>query len=157
MKKIILDPLDPKSIESAIKQLEEHITQRKQLMDVYIRRLAEVGAEAARRTYGSSVTVDAHKIDKGWEIRADGERVVFLEFGAGAWTKSHELAGPLPITIEPGSWSMTEGKRTWQNVIDGKVSPENYRYNLTPHPGMWEAYKAIEAAQERIAEEVFGK
>jgi hypothetical protein len=93
--------------------------------------------------------------DNGSAILAEGSQVIFLEFGAGIYTKNHDLSGPLGIDVSPGSYSLTEGAGTYQDVLDGKVKPEEYRYNRSPRAGMWEAYKAIVEAQDRVAHEVF--
>ena len=168
MRKITLNPLDTASIEAAIEELKKHEEERKANIKKYIRRLAEIGAEAAQRAYyGGSINpnkmpsneeglrVSVEERDNGCAIVAQGSQVIFLEFGAGAWTESHELSGPLEIEIAPGSYSDTEGAGTWSDWIEAGNDPEDYRYNRTPRMGMWEAYKAILAAQDKVAKEVF--
>lgn len=166
MKTIEVDLFDSDSIDKAIIALNKAAKERERLIEQYVMELAQCGEVAAQKTYGSSVQVRAHKDDDGvWEIRANGEQVVFLEFGAGVKTKDHALSGPLPIDIEPGSWSEgPEGKHTWSKWLaenGGRYndSPgyKEYRYNRVPRPGMLEAYKAIVANQERIAKKVFGE
>jgi len=162
MKTIEIDPFDSESIEKAIKELNKFAKKRERDIETYVQKLAQCGAEAARKTYGSLVEVTAHKdSDKVWEIRADGEQVVFLEFGTGTKTQNHQLSSPLPISIEPGSWSESpEGMHTWSKWLRSQNwagAYKEYPYNTTPRPGLWEAYKAIVANQDRIAHEVFGK
>ena len=171
MKTIEIDPLDSESIDKAIKELNKFAKKREQRIEEYVMRLAQEGQNAARRTYGSLVNVTAHKdSDKVWEIRADGEQVVFLEFGTGVKVQDHpELSNTLSIEIMPGSWSESpEGKHTWSTWLEGGYVGkgktrwiqrrfDEYPYNTEPRPGMWEAYKAIVAAQDRIAHEVFDK
>jgi hypothetical protein len=102
--------------------------------------------------------------DNGSAILAEGSQVIFLEFGAGVETKSHELAEPLGIEIMPGAWSEgPEGKHTWSTWLAGGTVRgqwvqrrfDEYPYNRTPRAGMWDAYKAIVEAQDRVAHEVF--
>lgn len=158
MKTIEVDPFDIRSVKQAIAQLKRHETWRKQKITEYIKRLCEVGAQAARETYRTEkVSVSVTPDGKG--IIAQGGQVMFIEFGAGLPTTDHEeLSSTLSISIEPGSWSMSpDGTKTWKDVLDGKVSPENYKYNRTPRPGMWAAYRTILAEQARIANEVFNR
>ncbi len=163
MKTIELDPLDVKSINRAIKELEAHEVWRKQKITEYIGRLCELGRDVAQQTYGGLVEVTVTPDGRG--IIAMGDQVVFLEFGTGTQTTDHpELSGTLSIEIMPGSWSESpEGKHTWSTWLAGgnfkgrwlQRRFGEYPYNTTPKPGLWEAYKAIQANQERIAKEVF--
>lgn len=164
MKTIEFDPFDVQSINKAIAEIKKHETWRKQKITEYIRKLCELGAAAAQQTYGGSVQVSVTPDGKG--IIAEGDQVVFLEFGTGVKTTDHELSKPLSIEIMPGSWSEgPEGKHTWSTWLNGGYYKgrwlqrrfEEYPYNTEPRPGLYEAYKAIVANQERIVQEVFGK
>lgn len=156
MKTIEVDPFDIKSVNAAIKALEAYEVERKRKITMYMQRLCEVGAAAAQKAYGSLVTVTVTPDGRG--MIAHGDQVIFLEFGSGVLTKDHELSGPLPIEIMPGSWSEgPEGKHTWSQWLESGRRFTDYPYNTNPRAGMWEAYKAIVAAQERIANEVFSK
>lgn len=169
MKKVVLNAADPASIIAAVAEIKKHLADRERKMKVYVHRLAEIGAEAARRAYyGGSINpnhmpsneeglrVSVQDLPNGSAIIAQGSQVMFLEFGAGIKTRNHELSGPLGISISPGSYSETEGAGTWSDWIENGGDPEEYRYNRIPRAGMWEAYKAIQAAQQKVAEEVFG-
>lgn len=164
MKTIELDPFDIQSINKAIQALEDHEKWRKQKITEYIHKLCLVGAAAAKQAYGS--LVDVHVTPDGKGVIAEGDQVIFLEFGTGVKVQDHELSSPLPIEIIPGSWSESpEGKHTWSKWLQGgdvhgkwiQRRFDEYPYNTEPRAGMWEAYKAIVAAQDKIAEEVFGK
>ena len=163
MKTIEFDPFDVQSINRAIEALEKHEVWRKQKVTEYVKRLTKVGVETAQTTYGGQVSVNMIPSMDG--IRAQGDQVVFLEFGTGVKVQDHpELSNTLPIEIMPGSWSEgPEGKHTWSTWLAGGYIRGNwsqrrfneYPYNTEPRPGMWNAYKAIEAAQEKTAKEVF--
>lgn len=165
MKTIELDPFDVKSVNKAIEELEAFEKERENKIAEYIRRLCVKGANVAQNTYGSTVIVQLNWDKDG--IQAFGDQVVFLEFGTGIKVQDHpELSKPLPIEIMPGSWSESpEGKHTWSTWLAGGEFKgrwlqrrfNDYPYNTQPRPGMWEAYKAIEAAQEQVANEVFNK
>lgn len=160
MKTIEIDLFDPQSIDAAVKQLRKFAKERERKIDLYLMKLAQLGEVTAQRAYGGQVQVRAHKNRyRQWEVRADGDQVIFLEFGAGVYTEDHALTigSNLNIIIAPGGWSETEGEGTWGRwVADGKPL-DKYPYNQRPRAGMYEAYKAIVANQDRIAEEVFGK
>lgn len=159
MKTIEIDPFDLQSINRAIKELKAHETWRKQKITEYIHKLCVLGASVAKQRYGS--TVDVHVTPDGKGIIAEGDQVVFLEFGTGTKTMNHELSAPLSIQIVPGSWSEgPEGKHTWSEWLRSQNwagAMKGYPYDTTPRPGLYEAYKAIVANQEKIAQEVFGK
>lgn len=160
MTTINIDPLDSDSIDTAIKKLNKHLKERERKIDLYMQKLTQIGEVAAQRAYGSLVTVKSHKDGRGrWEIRADGDQVIFLEFGAGVYTEDHGLTigSDLNILIYPGGWSETEGKHRWSEWIAAGNDPYKFPYNQRPRAGMLEAYKAIVAAQDRVAREVFGK
>lgn len=159
MNTIEVDLLDSASIDAAIKKLNKHLKERERKIDLYMQKLTQVGEVAAQRAYGHSVEVKSHKDSNGvWEIRADGEQVIFLEFGAGVYTEDHGLTigSDLNILIYPGGWSETEGKHMWSEWIAAGKDPYKFPWNQRPRAGMLEAYKAIVAAQDRVAREVFG-
>lgn len=149
MTKLVIDATDPDSIHSGIQYLEVEKKRIKQFTDRLLERIAYEACVAAKAVFGPSVDVSATKIDNGYSIIARGDRVCFLEFGTGIYAWDSSALNPfahspeLPFVVEAGSWSMTEGAGTWQEVIDGKVSPEEWRYNRRARPGMYEAYKAI--------------
>lgn len=171
MKTIEVDPLDITSINKAITVLKAHEVWRKRKITEYLSRLAKIGRDAAEKAYyGGSVNpnhmpsgeeglrVSVVDTPDGIVIRATGSQVVFMEFGAGVYVQDHELSQPLPIEIMPGSWSESpEGAHTWSKWLEDGRRFGDYKYNRSPRAGMYEAYKAIVEAQERIAQEVFGK
>ncbi len=158
MKTIEVDLFDSDSIDRAIKQLNKALKERERRIGVYVQKLAQIGEVAAQRAFGPSVKVVSHKTKRGvWEIRADGDQVVFLEFGAGVYTTDHGLSTPLKIIIAPGGWSETEGEHRWSEWVASGQPLEKFPYNQRPRAGFYEAYKAIVEAQERVAQEVFGK
>lgn len=169
MKTIELDPFDITSVNKAIDALKAREVWRRQKITKYLQRLAEIGRDAAERAYyGGSVNpnhmpsgeeglrVSVVDTPDGIVIRAEGSQVIFMEFGAGVYVQDHELSQPLPIEVIPGSWSESpEGAHTWSKWLKDGRRFEEYKYNRTPRAGMYEAYKAIVAAQEKVAKEVF--
>ena len=110
-----------KHLDTLTKQLEEYRKTRihelmKQWLDAFCSKI--VGY--ARDGYEGAVNVDYYETapdhggDCAFIVTANGDAVVFLEFGAGVGTDpSHEYAGALQsqtgIEVDPGSYSRTVG------------------------------------------------
>lgn len=151
MKDIIID-LDG-DISSAIADIEELIEQ----INEFPKALAEIGAESAQLKYNNyqadteqgftngygrmPVTVTVTETDKGVQISADGEEVVFAEYGTGVHTdergKAYSDATTPPVTVAEGSYSAMNptGGVYWRNGYwhyDGKKFYGSYpTYALT--------------------------
>lgn len=120
------------------------------------KRLCEVGEPIIRATHGNHARVWTEPTENGYKISAEGEDVLFIEFGTG------DRAGVLspwydevPADARPGSWSETHAQQYSQYgfwYFGGK------RYEYTePHPAFYDAYQAMVEALPQIAQEVFGK
>lgn len=149
--------LDTNSINKAIRQVESYKKSLSTKIDKLCKRLAEIGAEAARETFGPSVEVKVEKANKGYQIVASGRGVCFIEFGAGARASIEgEVYEDIPFKVEPGSWSESElGAHTYSEWVKTHGSDADYPYNRTPKPGMLNAYNAIVDAIQAAAKEVF--
>ena len=157
MKRLLVNGLDPDAIRTAAKTIDEYVKHDKQREKI-LRKAAEEAVKTAYYTYRGAVNVEARKIENGWAIIASGERVCFIEFGAGMYALAHMNAladeRKLGFRVEPGSWSMTEGMRTWADYED---HPQDYPYNQPARPGMYEAYKAIQRNIAAWAKESLGQ
>lgn len=149
--------LDTNGVNKAIRQVERMKRDLPSKVSDLCKRLAEIGAETARREFGPSVSVTTERTDKGYQILAEGRGVCFIEFGAGARASIEgDVYDDIPFKVEPGSWSESEfGAHTWSQHLANGGTPETYRYNRTPKPGMLHAYNAIVDAIEAAAKEVF--
>lgn len=112
--KIDINLFDTKSIDNAIRKIEKYIDNLNKATDEIARRLAEIGVQVVTDSYNitdESFTVHSEKTENGYVVIAEGENVVFLEFGTGVLTEDYEHTESegLP-SITPGSWSQTEGK-----------------------------------------------
>lgn len=120
------------------------------------KRLCEVGEPIIRATHGNHARVWTEPTENGYKISAEGEDVLFIEFGTG------DRAGVLspwydqvPTEARPGSWSETHAQ---QYSINGYWYFGGKRYEFTePHPAFYDAYQAMVEALPQIAQEVFGK
>ena len=160
MKTITLE-LSVESCEKALKELEKYQKEIKPKLDEVCKRLAEIGRDEAlsiingiRPQEGNAVErVDVAKIDNGYSVLAEGEKVYFVEFGTGdAVTGSHGFETSVPIYS--GSYSETHGQ---------KYSVYGYWYyggeKLTETPiyaPMFHAEKKMREEMPRIVKEVFG-
>lgn len=120
------------------------------------KRLCEVGEPIIRATHGNHARVWTEPTENGYKISAEGEDVLFIEFGTG------DRAGVLspwydevPADARPGSWSETHAQ---QYSTQGYWYFGGKRYEFTePHPAFYDAYQAMVEALPQIAQEVFGK
>lgn len=97
--KIVIDPLDPDSVDNAIVALEEYQRKVKRLETELPKALANIGKEFATADYSISpmniqpsgavsypkINVTVEQMSDGCLIRADGKDVCFVEFGSGVY------------------------------------------------------------------------
>lgn len=150
--------LNENSIDNAILQLKTYIDEIESKRDEIMRRLAEIGAEEARRVFtqaGADITVTTEKTENGYKIVAAGSQVAFVEFGAG------DAAGmgfdylPDGIDIYPGSWSGSElGKHQYSNTGKWTYQGEEYT-EIQPARAMFSAAELMREKIGEIAKEVF--
>ena len=120
------------------------------------KRLCKVGEPIIQATHGNHARVWSEPTENGYKICAEGEDVLFIEFGTG------DRAGVLspwydqvPSEVRPGSWSESHAQmysRYGFWVFAGQI----YHYT-EPHPAFYYAYQAMVEALPQIAQEVFSK
>ena len=116
------------------------------------KRLCEVGEPIIRQTHGHHARVWYEQLQDGYRIVAEGQDILFIEFGAGdmAGTTS-VLYDQVPVVVRPGSWSETHAQQYstqgfW--FFGGKM----YRETV-PHPAFYYAYQAMVQALPQIVSE----
>lgn len=125
MKKIVINPFDPKSIERA----EEIVTQYKKdfdaKLDEFMRRLTELGVRVAEVGFmngtdfreSSEITVSLEKSPEGYKVVAAGRPVGFLEFGTGInrpkWVDDNNVSGNPYTPPDRGSYGKHQGLNPW--------------------------------------------
>lgn len=131
MKKITLE-LTSKSINSAIRQLEKLDKEWDRKVDTLLKKVAKLGAKKASVGFSKAaydgnndVDVTVEKIDNGYVIKASGEAVLFVEFGAGV---TYGYGHPEPMQYGPGTYPSEKGRRS---SADGKF------YKNWEHPNGW--------------------
>lgn len=139
----------------ALERVQKLLDVKAKLAEV-AKRLCEVGEPIVRATHGNHARVWTEPTENSYKISAEGEDVLFIEFGTG------DRAGVLspwydqvPPEARPGSWSESHARmysRYGFWVFGGQI----YHYT-EPHPAFYDAYQAMVEALPQIAQEVFGK
>ena len=163
-KSIYVDPYDPATYDAAIKEIKAYKKWVKKKTLELCKKLAELGLEVAQIYFipeawngNTDVTLTVEPLNNGYMLKASGEDVCFMEFGAGVTAglgyDTSKVTPPVPI--EKGSWSSTQGT--------GKFMKDGYRwYNgqmmdaITPQMGMSHAVSEIQQRVTDVAREVFG-
>ena len=119
-------------------------------------RLCKVGEPIIQATHGNHARVWSEPTKNGYKVCAEGEDILFIEFGTGlkAGQDAH-LYDEVPGIVGEGTWSATHAKMysTWGFwVFAGEIY-----YYTEPHPAFYYAYQAMVEALPQIAQEVFSK
>ena len=147
------------SIQKAINELEKTKRRIERGMKEVAKRLAEEGRNQAEMAFGHAVDVRVEEVDNGFVISANGDAVVFLEFGAGYGTDTtHPFASAMAkaeIMVEPKAYSITHAnqfasKGYW--YFGGRIY-----MSVQPMHGMLRAAEEIAYLTDRICKEVFGE
>lgn len=153
--------------ESGIQKIQDELTVYRKWQEEKARELAErlaaLGATVAsirfsRAVYTGKKDVDVsvEEIPNGYKVKADGESVLFIEFGSGVtYGYGHPEAGE--FGMGPGTYP--DGKGHWDDP-KGWYLPKSagggHTFGNPPAMPMYEARKAIEQELPRIVKEVFG-
>lgn len=175
---IEINPLSTKSIEAAIKQIEDYRNSLEGKCQELIQRLAEIGVEVIETNITSAQTDDSsktHKIDKDTNntkghaelvLKVKGEDLVFIEFGAGVHfngpvgTAVSPVGEELGFTIGsysdygPGGKSFGQFDMWYYRGPDGE---EKYTHGTEGTAPVYNASLEMRRKIIEIAEEVFGK
>ena len=141
-----------KGIDHAIRTIERYADINAKLTELAERLCREVGLPIiASVHHGASI----NPIANGCSITAEGENVLFIEFGAGdsAGVMS-ALYDTVPPEVGQGTWSATHAQMYTRYgfwVFGGVIYHET-----APHPVFYYAYQDIIQAIPQMAREVFG-
>lgn len=161
---INLDPLNPFSFINVRSVVEHLLSEYETRLSQFLVELAEIGQRAAQSAYGSPITVTVEETENGVSIRANGDAVVFLEFGAGSATDPTDMfADSMPFPVRRGSFSDVnigaDGRPPGQYTRTGYQYWEfgGHRYTeVPPRNGMQHAYEAMMQDMRTLAKKVFG-
>lgn len=155
---ITLNAFDRHSIRNAINKLKTYQADIDGKVQEVCERLASMGAlraslEFSRAPYNgdNDVEVTAEPYDGGWRVRASGEAVLFIEFGAGVrYGEGH----PNPQGYGPGTYNPTSPN--WNNPNGWWYPYHQHTYGNPPAAAMFHAEQDIRAEIENVVREVFG-
>lgn len=152
--------------ESGIQKIKDELTVYRKWQEEKARELAErlaaLGATVASIRFSRAVytgkkdvEVTVEELPNGYKVKADGESVLFIEFGGGVtYGYGHPEAGE--FGMGPGTYP--DGKGHW-NDPKGWYLPKSagggHTFGNPPAMPMYEARKAIEQELPKIVKEVF--
>ena len=153
--------------ESGIQKIQDELVVYRKWQEEKARELAErlasLGATVATIRFSRAVytgqkdvEVSVEELPNGYKVKADGESVLFIEFGSGVtYGYGHPDAGE--FGMGPGTYP--DGKGHWDDP-KGWYLPKSagggHTFGNPPAMPMYEARKAIEQELPRIVKEVFG-
>lgn len=161
MKKIVV-PLSVDGISQLQKELKKYQSWQQRKAKELAERLAMLGASTASVRFSRAVytgvkdaNVSVVAAPNGYTVKADGESVLFIEFGSGVtYGSGHPEASQ--HGMGPGTYP--EGKGHWDDPRGWYLPKEKggiHTYGNPPAMPMYEARKAIEQELPRIVREVF--
>jgi hypothetical protein len=161
--KIVLNPLDPKSIEEAIKMVAKFKKDFKVKEQEFTRRLAEIGVRVAQSGFSTAdydgvndVVVTMVRTGNGYSVVASGEAVGFIEFGTGVKYPEWNNTGMDYTPPAHGTYGKGQGKNPhgwWFRQNDGGRA--NHTYGNQPAEAMLTARNEIVERAIQIAREVW--
>lgn len=162
MKKKIVVPLSTDGISSLQKELAEYRRWQRKKAKELATRLAMLGASVASIRFTRAVysgmrdaNVSVEAIPNGYTVRAEGQSVLFIEFGSGI---TYGYGHPEAAENGMGPGTYPDGKGHW-DAPRGWWLPKSagggHTYGNPPAMAMYEARKTIERELPRIVKEVF--
>ena len=161
MKKVTVD-LSMSGIERLQKAVREYKQWQKEKTDELTRRLAMLGATTASLRFSRAIytgpkdaVITVEEIDNGYVVKAEGECVLFVEFGSGV---KYGSGHPENAEYGMGPGTYPNGKGHWDDP-HGWYLPKDkgggHTYGNPPTMAMYDARKTIEQDLVRIVREVF--
>lgn len=115
--KIVIDPLDPKSISNAIKEVKRYKQEFEAKEKEFIKRLAELGVSVASTGFAmadydgvNDVQVTMTQSGGSAVVTAFGETVGFIEFGTGVKYPEWDASGMEYTPPKHGTYGKGRGK-----------------------------------------------
>lgn len=162
MNKVVKVPLSRDGVDSAIKAVKEYRNWLREKSALLVEKLATMGATQAsldfsRATYTGikDATVSVEPLLNGYLVKANGESVLFIEFGSGiTYGYGHPEAGK--YGMGPGTYPSDKGH--WDDEKGWWLPKEKgggHTYGNPPAAPMYNAVKTIEQEIIRVVREVF--
>lgn len=134
--KIVVNPLDPRSVNNAIQMLEQYKKDFLVKEQEFIRRLAEIGVRVAQAGFSMAdydgtkdVSVRMEKTGNGYSVVASGNTVGFIEFGTGVRHPEWDNTGMDYTPPKHGTYGKGQGKNHhgwWFKQNEGVKATHTY-------------------------------
>ena len=160
--KIVINPFDKKSIETAIKQVEQYKKDFLVKEQEFARRLAEIGFSVATAGYAvadydgqNDVEVKMIPTKNGYSVVAKGSTVGFIEFGTGVKYRRYNDSGLKYSPPERGSYGKGQGKNPKGWYFSPHPGAIQHSYGNPPAEALLEARNSMIEQITQIAREVW--
>ena len=161
--KIVVNPFDIKSINNAIKQIDQFQREFELKEQEFVRRLAEVGVSVATTGFQMAdydgekdVVVSMNQAGTQATIVASGKTVGFIEFGTGV--RYPEWSGGEAVSYTPpahGSYGKGKGANPHGWWFTAGAGASQHTYGNMPAEAMLTARDKMIEEVTRIAREVW--
>jgi hypothetical protein len=159
---ITIDIFNPASIDAAVKEIRDYADWVKRKTDELARRLADMGAVNVSLGYSRAVYTGGNDIsvtveqqgENSYAIIANGEAVLFVEFGAGVtYGYGHPQPSVEGTPMGPGTYPSEKGH--WNDPKGWWIPGGEHTYGNPPSMTMYLTAKELRNQLEDIAREVF--
>ena len=161
--KIVIDPLDKKSITAAIKQLEQYEKEFRAKEEEFVRRLKEIGISVAQTGFSladydgiNDVLIAETQNGPRAAIIAYGQAVGFIEFGTGVKFREYDSSSTEFTPPPHGSYGKGKGanpKGWYYTPNEGAAGP--HTDGNIPAEAMLTARDVMVERVVRVAREVW--
>lgn len=161
--RIVVNPFDGKSVDTALKKIQQYKKDFLEKEQEFVRRLAEIGVSVAQAGFATAdydgvndVEVRMEKTANGYAVIASGETVGFIEFGTGVRYPEWDNTGMDYTPPAHGTYGKGQGKNPWGwwfKGSDGAVA--QHTYGNQPAEAMRTARDQMVERVMQIAREVW--
>ena len=153
-----LNILKPDEIQDTADKLRDYAKKLKKAEDEILYQLAELGAKEVEISYAGAdeekeYDVYFRQTENGYVIIAEGENVVFLEFGTGIDTENYPDNQFTEADVYPASWSWSEGSGTFYRYGYWHYKRKLY-YGTPAYKGFYFAKKEMVEQADKIIKRV---
>jgi hypothetical protein len=161
--KIVVNPLDPKSVSDALKLVQKYKKDFLEKEQEFVRRLAEIGVRVAGGVYSAAdpdgehqLSVRMEKTSEGYIVKAEGDTIGFLEFGTGIKNREWDNTGVDYTPPAHGTYGKGRGKQPWGWWFNSEqYGVTMHTYGNQPAEGMLSARNEMIERVTQIAREVW--
>ena len=161
--KIQVNVFDPDSVDMAIAEVNKYKRTINEKVKEIVTELGMRGRQIVDNQYSILEEYEIYEVDcivngTSAMIIAEGDNVVFLEFGTGVDVEdnSNEMETEGLPTIASGSWSATEGRGTFVRHGHWHYNGIDYTGTMATH-GFYFASKEIRDKAVEVAKRIFKK